>query len=417
VFDLLVREALHSPFDEAKYSAYLDGLIEILNEMAAPRMVPGRIYGDFVLSGFQKLTAELLAILAGNLPPDGDEGVLDLIQRLLDGHPKFRAEKTLRDFEYQFGGYATALDGAPDQRFTATIKCFITDPDLAALRARLKAIFVGVVALVAQSRLRWIREAPLDMARLKAVRDAVQSALLADTRPGGAFLPIILSRTDRALEARRHTFGRMDRGSFTLPEMSGITFDELPAIFIEWARSFFHALMWQELSHRPKAIERFDVQLGAAALLKRVEEMTGEQELGDELILLVPYNPFGEPIQMAASGFRTEGLEGYGLTREAGAESGIGCNYVGTLGKIHIYSWQHPDGILCSRTLLRAARFGRVHDLDAHFDFQLHDAGDPTQSMVDMWLATEFEWEDRRFVEFRFDSANRPAEGNKNPAV
>jgi len=61
VFDLLVREALHSPFDEAKYSAYLDGLIDVLNEMAAPRTVPGRIYGGPVLSGFETLTPVLLA--------------------------------------------------------------------------------------------------------------------------------------------------------------------------------------------------------------------------------------------------------------------------------------------------------------------------------------------------------------------
>jgi hypothetical protein len=247
VFDLLVREAFHSPFDEAKYSAYLDGLIEILNEMATPRMVPGRIYGGFVLSGFQTLTPELLAILAGNLPPDGDGGVFDLIQRLLDSHPEFQADKTLRNFEYQFGRYAAALDNDPDQRFAATVECFVTDPDLAALRTGLKAIFIGVIDLVTHSRLLRIREAPLDEARLKAVRDAVQSALPADTRPGGAFLPIKISRTDGALEARRHAFGHMDRGSFTLPEMSGITFDELPALFIEQALSFFRGLMWQEL--------------------------------------------------------------------------------------------------------------------------------------------------------------------------
>jgi hypothetical protein len=93
VFDLLVREAFHSPFDEAKYSADLEALIEILNEMATPRMVPGRIYGGFVLSGFQTLTPELLAILAGNLPPDGDGGIFDLIQRLLDGHPGFQGRQ------------------------------------------------------------------------------------------------------------------------------------------------------------------------------------------------------------------------------------------------------------------------------------------------------------------------------------
>ena len=240
VFDLLVREALHSRFDEAKYSAYLEGLIRLLNEMATPRMIPGRIYGGFVLGGFQTLTPEFLAILAGNLPSNGDGGVSDLIQRLLDDHPEFQADRALRDFGYQFGRYAAALDGDPDQRFSVTVECFVTDPDLATLRRRLKAIFDDTVTVIAKRRLQRIQEAPLDEARLKAVREAVQNALLAERRPGGAFLPITVSRTDRALEAREASFGQMDRGSFTRPEMSGITFDELPPIFIEWAQSFFH---------------------------------------------------------------------------------------------------------------------------------------------------------------------------------
>jgi hypothetical protein len=414
VFDLLVREALHSPFDEAKYSAYLEGLIRLLNEMATPRMIPGRVYGGFVLDGFQTLTPELLAILAGNLPADGDEGVMDLIQRLLDNRPEFQADRTLRDFGYQFGRYAAALDGEP---VSVTVECFLTDPDLGTLRSRLKAIFDGVVTVIAKRRLQRIREAPLDEARLKTVRDAVQSALLADRRPGGAFLPITVSRTDRALEAREGTFRQMDRGSFTRPQMSGVTFDELPPIFVEFARNFFRNIMWYQLNHRPKVIEKFDAQFGVAALLNRVLEIAGDPKLGDELILLVPYDSFGNAIYMTASGFPTEGLASYGLTREAGAHSGVGCTYVGTLGKIHIYSWQFPDaGILCSRTLLSAARFGRVHDLDAIFDFQLYDSGDPTESMVRMWLATEFEWEDRRVIEFRFSNlAEGALEGEDNP--
>ena len=401
VFDLLIREALHSRFDEVKYSAYLEGLIQLLNEMATPRMIPGRIYGGFVLGGFQTLTPELLAILAGNLPSNGDGGASDLIQRLLDDHPEFQADTTLHDFGDQFGRCAAALDGDPDQRFTVTVECFVTDPDLGTLRSRLKAIFDGVVTVIAERRLQRIQEAPLDEARLKAVRDAVQSALLAKTRPGGAFPPIMVSRTDRALEARETTSREMDRGSFTRPEMSGITFDELPPIFIEWAQNFFRHTMWYELKQRPKAIEKFDVQLGVAALLNRVQDIARDPNLGDELILLVPHNPFGEAIYMTVYGFPTESLASFGLTREAGADSGVGCTYVGTLGKIHIYSWQSTNaGVLCSRTLLRAARFGRVHDLDAIFDFELYNSGDPTKSMVRMWLAAEFEWEDQLVIEF-----------------
>ena len=147
VFDLLVRAALHSPFDETKYSADLEGLIQVLNDMATPRMVPGRIYGGFVLGGFQTLAPEFL-LSEQELPHDDNRGVVDLIQRLLTAHPEFQADKTVRDFEYQFKQYGAALAGHPDQRFAATVECFVTNPDLVTLRSRLKAIFDEIVCLL-----------------------------------------------------------------------------------------------------------------------------------------------------------------------------------------------------------------------------------------------------------------------------
>jgi hypothetical protein len=415
VFDLLVREALNSQFDEAQYSAYLEGLIRVLNEMATPRMIPGRIYGGFALDGFQTLTPELLAILAGNLPPTGDAGVSDLIQRLLNNYPEFQTDRTLRDFGYQFGRYAAALNDAPDQRFAVTVECFVANPDLATLRIRVKAIFDGVVTLIEKHRVRRIQEAPLDETRLEAVRDAVKRALLAETHPGGPFSPTTVGRTNRTVEARETTFRAIDRGSFTRPEMSSITSSDLQPHFAEVARNYFQNIIWHELRRRPKIIEDFDTQLGVAALLNRVQELAGAVELGDELILLLPNEPLGSSIYMTASGFPTEGLESYGITHQTGAAGGIGYTYAGTIGKIHIYIWQFQDGgVLCSRTLLKAVRFGRVHDLDAIFDFQLSDSGDPTKSEVRIWLALEFEWEDRQFIELRFSNTvdDSPENGN-----
>jgi ATP-dependent Lon protease len=46
----------------------------------------------------------------------------------------------------------------------------------------------------------------------------------------------------------------------------------------------------------------------------------------------------------------------------------------------------------------------------------LYDSGDPTESMVRMWLAAEFEWEDRLVIAFGFSSvADGALEGEDNP--
>jgi hypothetical protein len=184
--------------------------------------------------------------------------------------------------------------------------------------------------------------------------------------------------------------------------MSGITFDELPQIFIESALNFSRSIMMHELSQRPKVIERFDPSRGVAALLDRVREIAKDQKLGDEFVLLLPDKPFGEAIYMTACGFPQDGLEKYGLMRTSSADNGVGCTYDGTMGSVHIYTWHFKEAILCSRKLLKAAHFGRVRDRDAIFDFELYDSGDPTQSRIRMWLALEFDWEDQAVVEFLF---------------
>lgn len=47
-----------------------------------------------------------------------------------------------------------------------------------------------------------------------------------------------------------------------------------------------------------------------------------------------------------------------------------------------------------------------------------NDSRDPTESMVRMCLATEFEWEDRRVIEFHFsNSTDGPHEARNNQDV
>lgn len=403
IFDLLIRESLNSQFEKEKYSAVLEGLVSMLNEMATPRMIPGRIYGGFVLDGFETLTPVFLAILAGNLPPSGDAGISELIPRLISDFPEFQADRQLRDFEFQFGRYATALDGEPDQQFTAIVELFVTTPDLDALRSRLKSIFSGVISLIANERLQRIRRAPLDETKLASIRDAVQRAFLAKGQTIGPFHPQLLGRTDRPVPASDITFREIDRGAFTNPEMSALLFSELPRLFVDISLDNYRAIFWRELYQRPKIVENFDPSAGIRGLLDRARVLSGTNELGRDLVLLVPYDPFAHAVSMAASGFPTDGLMASEVSRIADERSGAGTTYVGTVAGIHVYGWQMPDAaLLISRHLLKSVHFGRVRSLDAIYDFELSDAGDPTKSEVRMWLAPEFEWEEWKFVEFLF---------------
>nr|WP_299506541.1 hypothetical protein [uncultured Rhizobium sp.] len=403
IFDLLIRESLTSQFEKENYSAVLEGLVRMLNEMATPRMIPGRIYGGFVLDGFETLTPVFLAILAGNLPPSGDAGISELIPRLIGGYPEFQIDRYLRDFEFQFGRYVTALDGKPDQQFTAIVDLFVTTPDFDALRSRLKAIFSGVISLIANERLQRIQRAPLDETKFAVIRDTVQRAFLDKGQIIGPFHPQLIGRTDRPVPTRDIVFREIDRGAFTNPEMSALLFSELPRLFVEISLDNYQAIFWRDLYKRPKIIENFDPSAGIRRLLDRAREFSETAELGHDLILLVPYDPFAHAVSMTRSGFPTDGLEAGEVSGVADEKGGAGTTYAGTVAGIHVYGWRMPDAaLLISRHILKSIHFGRVRSLDAIYDFELFDAGDPTKSEVRMWLAPEFEWEEWKFVEFLF---------------
>ena len=125
---------------------------------------------------------------------------------------------------------------------------------------------------------------------------------------------------------------------------------------------------WHELRSARETSGALNISV--ATFLDSVRETAEDAALGEGLMLLVPFNRIGEAVSMTTMGFPQDGLSCH-LIREPGIESGLGCSYAGTLAAIQIYTWPFNDAaILCSRTLIRSVRDGRVRDRDEIFDFE-----------------------------------------------
>lgn len=406
VFDLLVRQALGSPFEEDTYSADLEAFIRTLDEMAAPRLIPGRIYGGFRLDGFQTLTPEFLTLMASDLPAEGDHGASEATRRLVEALPP-ADDRVLRNLEHQIGRYATALGTAADARFAAVTAAIGGDGAADDRRGRLKTILDHVVEVVARQRMKRLSEAAIDQCHLTSVRDAVGTAFLAEGRRWVPFFKGKATKTDTAVMPQEQRFGSIDRGSFTSPQMSAISLEDARSSIVEVAELNLVSVILGELYRRPKKIEALEAETGTRALLARVDELVAEGRSGDDQLLLVPREPFGTAIAMTASGFPTNDLEGCGLVRDHAPDIIHGFGYLGSKGSLRIYAWAFSDmALLCSGTVLTALSFGRVNGLDAIFDFELHDDGDPSVSMVHTSVAVAMEWEDSRIVELRLRNAD-----------
>jgi len=113
LFDFAVRYAANPRFAEGRYSATIDSLVRYLTNLAAPRLVSGRIYGGFGIDGFDTLRTVMLAAMAANLPARGDDGVATLVEELKN-NPTFYEDKSVRNFTWTIQQMVQALSTAPE---------------------------------------------------------------------------------------------------------------------------------------------------------------------------------------------------------------------------------------------------------------------------------------------------------------
>jgi hypothetical protein len=210
----------------------------------------------------------------------------------------------------------------------------------------------------------------------------------------------ICAHCDGTIPVFEFEFGVMDKGAFTLPDMSGLSFEELPPIFTDILRQKLTDLVFGELYHRPKRVVAVDVTESTKSFWQQVIDEAST--VGPEPMILVPFSPIGEEISTALylSGGQTP--SGLNVKRDASIPSGGGTNYLGTVEGILVYGTQAltKQAILCSGQLLRSIGYAVVHGLDDIADFTLVEGEDPENSRVRLKVAQRIEWADDVFVEF-----------------
>lgn len=209
-------------------------------------------------------------------------------------------------------------------------------------------------------------------------------------------------------------FGEIDRGAFVTPEMSGLTFSDLPPLFVDVSRNYLTNLLWHGLYNRPKRVDTVDVSLGRESFWRLViEEAAG---VGPAPIVFVPFDGFGEGISQATIRVSRDGLSEFHISRASGMPSGGGAGYLGTIDGVHVYACRvmNNEAVLCSSQIIQGIDYGVVHgELDI-VDFWFLDAENPNKSHVMLKFAQKIDWADSAVIEFRITGqTGQQAEGTK----
>jgi hypothetical protein len=404
LFDFAIRYALNPRFAESRYSATIDGLIRRLTDLASQRMVTGRIYGGVGIDGFDTLRPVLLASMAANLPAQGDGWVAALVEEL-KADVQFSSDKSLRSFIWTMQQVVRSIDLMDaDETYSKAAYLFNAELDLTECTKRLRAIFSDTVASFEILRKERLQASPLDEHRVNLVRHAMSRALLEHGPVLTCFRDYeIRCDTSNTIPEDHLEFGFFSKGSFTLPEMSDVNFDELPGYFVELLRRHISSFFWHGLYNRPKRTVSVDFSNGTDPFWQRaVAEASG---VGPVPMLIVPYAGFGEDVVRAR--IINDDLAGFAVTHEATTPSGGGAGYLGSVNGIPVFSANLSNrALLCSSYLLRVINYGIVHAPNDVVDFSFVDNDDLEKSRVQVKFAQRLEWADDVFVEFTLNQVN-----------
>jgi hypothetical protein len=415
LFEFWIRYGLNPRFVDTRYSAALDELVRYLTRLATPRMVSGRIYGGFGIDGVDTLRSTILGAMAACLPEAGDDGISKLTGDLKDD-PLFACDKTVRTFIWTMLQMSQYLaDAQSMETYERAAKAMKPDIDLPAATERLRAIFDAVVDEFRALRKERLRVAPLDESRMDAVRAQMTEGLLS-VGPWLQCFQYAIERKEGHVDPVEAEFGAMDKGSFVTPEMSELTFSDLPKLFVDVCRNLSADKVWRSLYGRPKKKVRIDISKSSGRFWKRaIAEASG---VGPAPILIAPFDPVGQEIFSAIHRMPGAELSKYEVVHEKGVPSGGGVGYQGTIEGIRVYAGPNiltGKALLCSSEIIRSIRYGIVHGENVA-DFEFVDSDDPANSRVRVKFAQEIEWLECQFVEFDFEKAKR-SKGSEDSGV
>lgn len=179
-FDLLARHGLNPRFGESGFGPELDDLVRRLSGVASRRMVPGRGYSGWGLEGIDVIQRPLLAIMAANMPVQGDDGVFRDLTAMLEAGGPLADNDLLRNFNFYIGGLISALGDQVDKSFERCIRAFGGELDAEACRASLHDLLTSIAGTLRATEDERRRNAPLDEVKLAAVRNKLAEKMLAD---------------------------------------------------------------------------------------------------------------------------------------------------------------------------------------------------------------------------------------------
>jgi hypothetical protein len=393
LFSLFVRAAL----DDGKggYGANPDGLIRTLNDMSERHVVPGRVYTSWGWHGLDEVRSHVLAMLAANIPAEGDDGVGRWVRAFAANEALFAdGDASLRRIDSALKAYAHAGEHLDQSLFERGVNALAPGADAATARARLQAIFADAIAIIQEQRTQRLLALPIDREKWNALVETVSNALNPELYCFRDFrVERILEKAPAVMEWR---INGINKAVFVTPSMEWESAGDLNRLIAEGFRDSLTFYVWRSLWQRPR--EALQIDGSDEEFWDEVAQ--NAQRVGPSASLLTDYDPFGAILSQWTNSPLDRRPAGRHIEHVQDHPTGAGTSYIGTIDGIEVFTADVEDGhsYLFSAQMLEAVSY-RLVTLDNFVSVEFEEGDNPWSGTVLVRFAQQATWRDTPVID------------------
>jgi hypothetical protein len=330
-------------------------------------------------------------MLAAHAPAEGDDGLGEWLTWLVAADGVFaEREAELRALSDALRTFANSLESLNAEVLARGVAALDPNADPLARRARVAEILGGAIGVIENAHLLRLRAAPVDPAKLAAMRAALADALLRDG-PAVYFLSDLTVERGRAPSDAllAETFYEFDKGAFVTPPLSVLDFDAYDAV--EMVRILAANNVIAEFNARPR--EDVVIEGGLEAFWRTVVERA---KAIARPMLLVPSGEVADNVLLRPYGGGGLLPDEFQVEHHPNMPGGGGVGYVGTVEGIHVFQCALAPrrARLYSGGCLQRVTYAPLPSVDAIVNVEFVEEENPQKSGLRISIAQSLRWSD-----------------------
>ncbi|MCY4141075.1 MAG: hypothetical protein OXF56_22765 [Rhodobacteraceae bacterium] len=396
--DLLRLRMAGEHIQVGTHTGTLNKLVEMLDNLAERRVVPGRVYSPSTLLGKHELHRSFVAILLAAVPDEGVDGSVDRIATLAREEEVLpKGDQTLRDIIQELETWRSDLEQLNPQ-IAQCAAILAPNGDIGHSQDNLREIIDSTQKSIEGKRFERLKSRPVDPEKLEEIRSTIETALRKQPPEISVFerVQVGVTPTRNGAEIYDHAVTNLSKGQLTNPPMEP-PISDLAAFIADGAKIKVENTVWAEFRRLTWTMEAVRGRADEEEFWVEISPLVSEIETNPVLVVCGSHE--GKRLRRI---LYADPADKPNLTIERKPRGQRGRSYIATVQGVDVHKGELSPGNawLFSAQALISLQYSKI-GTSGHFVDVTYEPDENLQGALRVQYAHHLEWADMPMFELR----------------